>query len=217
MKYGVIGYKGKIGRLITKLFNEKGHTPVLYVDKNSIKQTDIPEIIIDFSSKDALPHTIELCIKNSANLVIGTTGLSNEDISSLKDLSKKVAILQSYNFSFGINIIVEILEKFKTLFSDWDCEIFEIHHSEKKDKPSGTAFMLEKAINRKINITSARIGGIPGDHTILFANQGELISISHRAISREVFALGALKASEWLLSKKKGYYTFKDVIKEGLK
>ncbi|ABR31710.1 dihydrodipicolinate reductase [Thermosipho melanesiensis] len=216
MKFGVIGYKGKMGKLITKTFSNRGHNCVLFVDKDEIEQIDIPEVIVDFSLKDALDKTINLCKKNKSNLVIGTTGFSNEDLEKLQKLSKEVALIQSYNFSLGVNIIVEILNKLNNILKDWDCEIFEIHHSQKKDKPSGTALMFKDALKKEVNINSSRLGGIPGDHTIFFANQGELISISHRTISREVFALGALKAAEWILNKKNGFYTFKDILKEEL-
>ncbi|MBO8160017.1 MAG: 4-hydroxy-tetrahydrodipicolinate reductase [Thermosipho sp. (in: Bacteria)] len=216
MKFGVIGYKGRMGKLILEVFQQKGHQAVLLVEKDEEKFYEKPEVIIDFSAPEAIENTINLGKKFNSKLVIGTTGLNKQKIDLLKEASQNIAVIQSYNFSIGINIILEILEKYSKLFSAWDCEIIETHHSMKKDKPSGTALLLKKSLNREVLIHSLRIGNIPGDHTILFSNDGELINISHRAISRNVFAIGALKAAEWIITKKSGLFTFRDIIKEEL-
>lgn len=214
MRFGVVGFKGKMGKVILDVFSNDGHTPVLLIDKDEIIEEDFPEVIIDFSTPDALEKTSSYCEKYNSNLVIGTTALTEKHLKILENLSKKVAVVQSYNFSIGINILLELLEKATKMLNDWDCEITEIHHSKKKDKPSGTAILLKNALNREVEIHSLRLGGIPGDHTVLFSNEGELIEIKHRAISRKVFALGALKAAKFILNKKSGFYTFKDIIKE---
>ncbi|SHH38957.1 4-hydroxy-tetrahydrodipicolinate reductase [Thermosipho atlanticus] len=214
MNFGVIGYKGRMGKLILELFQEHNHTPVLLVDKNEIIEKEKPDVIIDFSNKDALETTIYFCKKYSSNLVIGTTALKEEHFKLLKELSENVAVVQSYNFSIGINILLDILEKYSKIFEKWDCEIVETHHSKKKDKPSGTAILLKNTINRNLEIHSLRLGGIPGDHAIFFSNEGELIQFSHRALSRKVFALGALKAAEFVMKKTRGFFTFKDILKE---
>ncbi|MBB6063222.1 4-hydroxy-tetrahydrodipicolinate reductase [Thermosipho japonicus] len=214
MRFGVVGFKGKMGKVILDVFSNDGHTPVLLIDKDEIIEEDFPEVIVDFSTPDALEKTSSYCEKYNSNLVIGTTALTEKHLKILENLSKKVAVVQSYNFSIGINILLDLLEKATKMLKDWDCEITEIHHSKKKDKPSGTAILLKNALNREVKIHSLRLGGIPGDHTVLFSNEGELIEIKHRAISRKVFALGALKAAKFILNKKSGFYTFKDIIKE---
>ncbi|WP_126993930.1 4-hydroxy-tetrahydrodipicolinate reductase [Thermosipho globiformans] len=214
MRFGLVGFKGKMGKIILDVFSNDGHTPVLLIDKDEIIEEDFPEVIVDFSTPDALEKTSSYCEKYNSNLVIGTTALTEKHLKILENLSKKVAVVQSYNFSIGINILLDLLEKATKMFNGWDCEITEIHHSKKKDKPSGTAILLKNALNREVEIHSLRLGGIPGDHTVLFSNEGELIEIKHRAISRKVFALGALKAAKFILNKKSGIYTFKDIIKE---
>jgi len=216
MKFGVVGYKGRIGKLILDVFTTDNHVPVLLVDKDEIIEKDSPDVIVDFSTPDALKITKTLCEKHQSKLVIGTTALNKEHFKLLENLSKNFAIVQSFNFSIGINILLDVLEKINNIFKDWDCEITEIHHSKKKDKPSGTAILLKEAINRDLEIHSLRLGGIPGDHSILFSNEGELIEIKHRAISRKVFAIGALKAAKFILKKQNGFFTFKDIIKEEL-
>ncbi|MDK2886166.1 MAG: 4-hydroxy-tetrahydrodipicolinate reductase [Thermosipho sp. (in: thermotogales)] len=216
MKFGVIGFKGRMGSLILDVFSKDNHEPVLLIDKDEIIENDSPEVIIDFSTPDALKNTINLCEKYQSKLVIGTTALREEHFRLLENLSKKVAIVQSYNYSIGINIILDILEKVNKILENWDCEIIETHHSKKKDKPSGTAILIKNTLNRDVEVHSLRLGGIPGDHSVFFSNEGELIEITHRAISRKVFAIGALKAAKFILNKQNGLFTFKDIIKEEL-
>ncbi|QTA38782.1 4-hydroxy-tetrahydrodipicolinate reductase [Thermosipho ferrireducens] len=214
MNFGVVGYKGRMGTLIVQTFKEHKHNPVLLVDKEVLLEKDRPEVIVDFSQPEALELTLSLCEKYNVPLVLGTTALAKNHFKTLKDFSKKQPVVQSYNFSIGINLIAKILAEFSKNFEEWDVELVEIHHSQKKDKPSGTAILLEKALKREIQKHSLRIGGIPGEHLVIFANEGETITISHRAISRKAFALGALKAAEWVLTRKSGFYTFSDVLKE---
>ncbi|HPI98935.1 MAG TPA: dihydrodipicolinate reductase C-terminal domain-containing protein [Synergistales bacterium] len=169
-------------------------------------------MIIDFSSFHATFRTIELCREHHAGLVIGTTALKPEHLSSLRDLSLSVPVIQSFNFSMGINLLKRILKDFSEYFLDWDLAITETHHVKKKDAPSGTAILLQEAIGRESGCLSLRLGGIPGDHQVIFANEGEMVTFTHRAISRKVFALGALKAAEFGLTRDKGFYSFEEVL-----
>jgi len=155
---------------------------------------------------------VELCRKYSAGLVIGTTALKEEHFQLLRELAKEVPVVQSYNFSIGVNVLLKFLADLSKVLSDWDVEIVEAHHRFKKDAPSGTAILLKNAVGREVPIHSLRLGGIPGDHVVVFGNVGEVIEIKHRAISRTVFALGALKAAEFVCGRKPGFYTFKDVL-----
>ena len=104
-------------------------------------------------------------------------------------------------------------EVFAPLLADWDAEIAEAHHIHKKDAPSGTALMLGKALGRDVPMHSFRLGGLPGDHEALFGNEGETLSVRHHAISRSVFAIGAVRAARFALAKEKGLFTFEDVVR----
>jgi 4-hydroxy-tetrahydrodipicolinate reductase len=184
------------------------------MDNDFYEETAVPEVIIDFSSPDVTDKVIELAKEKNAGLVIGTTGLSDHKISELRKLSEEIPVVQSFNFSQGINILKMILRDYSKFLKDWDCEIVEIHHNQKKDSPSGTALLLRDEIKKEEIVShSLRMGGIPGDHRVLFANEGEMLEFKHRAVSRKVFALGALKAAEFLLEKKKGFFSFEEVIK----
>lgn len=212
MKYGLIGFKGRMGKEIMHVFDN--NELVLKMDDDFYEETAVPEVIIDFSSPDVTDRVIELVKEKNSGLVIGTTGLDDHKISELKKLSEEVPIVQSFNFSQGINILKMILRDYSKFLKDWDCEIVEIHHNQKKDSPSGTALLLRNEIKKEEIVShSLRVGGIPGDHTVLFANEGEMLEFKHRAVSRKVFALGALKAAEFLLEKKKGFFSFEEVIK----
>jgi len=212
MKYGLIGFKGRMGKEIMHVFDN--NELVLKMDDDFYEETAIPEVIVDFSLPDVTDRVIELAKEKNAGLVIGTTGLDDHKMSELKKLSEEVPVVQSFNFSQGINILKMILRDYSKFLKDWDCEIIEVHHNQKKDSPSGTALLLRNEIKKEEIVShSLRMGGIPGDHTILFANEGEMLEFKHRAVSRKVFALGALKAAEFLLEKKKGFFSFEEVIK----
>ncbi len=216
MRYGLIGATGRMGQEIRKAF--EGHTLCLTVSTHETWNDETrPEVIVDFSHRSSLPDTIELCKKHESALVIGTTGLNDEDFLMLKELARKVPVIQSYNFSLGVNALKIILASYSKLFEDWDLEIVEAHHNKKKDAPSGTAIMLQNAVGKPCSMHSLRIGGLPGDHSVIFANEGEILSFNHRAISRSVFAYGALKAAEFALTVNDGFYTFEEVLQCKLK
>jgi len=200
-----------MGKEIIEVF--KGHDLVLEVNDTGIFRHGEPEVIVDFSNREVLKTTIELAAQFGAGVVIGTTALSQSDFATLKTLSEKVPVVQSYNFSTGINILKMILREFSPLLEGFEAEVIETHHSGKKDAPSGTALMLKDATGRDLPIHSLRVGGVPGDHSIVFANEGEVIEITHRAISRKVFAIGALTAARFCLEHEKGFYSFEEVIK----
>ncbi|MFN6991468.1 MAG: 4-hydroxy-tetrahydrodipicolinate reductase [Fervidobacterium sp.] len=212
MKFGVVGAMGKMGREIIDYFVSLGDELVLKVDIDIFEEKNIPEIIIDFSSTSGLDTTIKLCKKYKCGLVVGTTALTEEDFSKLRELSQNIPVVQSYNFSEGINILNKLLHDYGSYFKNWDASIIEIHHNKKKDAPSGTAILLQNTIGRSFPISSIRVGGIFGKHTIIFANEGEVIEISHNALSRRAFSMGARKAALFALTKENGFYTFFDVL-----
>ena len=220
MNYGVIGYSGRMGREIVSIFNESGHVPALLADENGIKEdSGKTQVMINFALPASVNYTIELCKKYKSSLIIGTTGLKEEHIENLKKLSEEVPVVQSYNFATGINILKIILREFSSMMSGWDAEIVEVHHNKKKDAPSGTAILLRDAMlagdngRKECNMHSLRLGGVPGDHIVEFSNDGEVLTLSHRAISRTVFAIGALKAAEYALNAAPGYYSYEEVLK----
>ena len=210
MRYGVVGSSGRMGQELLKVF--AAHECVYTADVDGVRETGAPQVVLDFSSPKALPVTIGACERFRAACVVGTTALGDGDLAALRDLATRVPVVQSFNFSQGVTILKMMLRSFAPLLAGWDAEIVETHHNKKKDAPSGTAILLGKAVGRDCPTHSLRLGGVPGDHSVVFANDGEVLELSHRAISRSVFALGALRAAEFALRAKPGYYTFEEVI-----
>ena len=215
MRYGLVGASGRMGGEIRKAF--AAHELCFALDMNGETSTGAPEALVDFSLPAAFAGTLEIVRRFSCPLVIGTTGLSAEQLGALKSLGESVAVVQSFNFAAGVTLMKMMLRDFAPLFADWDIEICETHHNKKKDAPSGTAILLRDATGRDCPAHSLRMGGVPGDHTVFFANEGEVLSLTHRAISRGVFALGALKAAEFAVGATPGFYTFEEVLSCGRK
>lgn len=195
-----------------------------------------PDIIIDFSHPSALPDLLNYCKMNSVPLVIGTTGYSDEEKAQITAASAQIPIFFTFNMSLGINLLAELAKKAaQVLGGQFDIEIVEKHHNRKKDAPSGTAIMLAEAINdelgnskryvydrhsvrkprdkEEIGMHSIRGGTIVGEHDIIFAGHDEVITLSHQAQSREVFAVGAVNAAVFLAGKPAGMYAMGDLIK----
>ncbi len=202
------------------------------------KILDIKEkanVIIDFSNPNFIDYLLDYGIKTETPLVIATTGISNEKAEVIKETSEKIPIFQSANMSLGINVLINLVRKSAMIFNEaFDIEIIEKHHSKKIDAPSGTAYMIADAINEKFNnskklvcgrqganekrtkdeigIHAVRGGTIPGEHTVMFAGIDEIIEIKHTALSKKIFAQGALKAARYILGKDKGLYSMNDLI-----
>jgi 4-hydroxy-tetrahydrodipicolinate reductase len=215
MKYGLIGASGKLGKEVITVFTDNKDELVFSFDiQGEWKQND-PEILIDCSLPEAFDKMISFAKSFNTPLIVATTGLSEENMTLLKKFSESKPVVQSYNFSIGIQILLELTKKVYDKLPDWDVEISETHHRFKKDKPSGTAKMIQKIFkDREVNTTSHRLGNVPGDHTVSFAGLGEIISIQHRALSRRTFAEGILKSAEFALKKDNGFYSFTDVVFE---
>jgi 4-hydroxy-tetrahydrodipicolinate reductase len=198
------------------------------------------DIIIDFTVPESTLKNIRLAASRKKGMIIGTTGLSAEQIKVIKDLSAEVPVVFAPNMSVGVNILFKVLKDIApVLAEDFDIEIVEAHHRLKKDAPSGTALrfaqVIAGAVNRnldevavyarrgitgertkkEIGIQTVRAGDIVGEHTVLFGGLGERIEITHKASSRDTFARGALRAAIWLSDKKPGLYDMQDVL--GLK
>jgi len=214
MKYGIIGYSGRMGQAIEELFSEAGHELVYQKDENGEKELEKPEVIIDFSLKEAFADTVKVIDQKEVPLVIGTTGLDEADFAKLDELAEKVPVIQSFNFSIGINILSELINKVNQYVDqDWDIEISETHHRFKKDKPSGTAIMLGDLIDRAdIEMHSKRLGSEFGEHEVDFASTGEVMTLKHRAYSREAFTRGVLMSAEKIMELEPGFYTFAQIL-----
>ena len=194
------------------------------------------DVLLDFSRADALNNLIELTEKTKKPLVLCSTGFSEEDLALIDKKSKTLPLFRSANMSLGINLINSLLKKVAPLlYGNYDIEIVEKHHNQKVDSPSGTAILLADTIknslseetkyvngreghkkreSNEIGIHAVRGGSIVGDHDVIFAGTGEVIELSHKAISREVFAVGALKACEFMSKiTTPGLYDMNDVIK----
>jgi 4-hydroxy-tetrahydrodipicolinate reductase len=176
------------------------------------------DVLIEFTSVSATLEHLEIAVKNKKSMVIGTTGFSKDEAEKIKDASKRIPIVFSPNMSIGANFMFKITEEAaRALGKDYEAEIIEVHHNQKKDSPSGTAKRLGEAVSKvkgKMPLMhSLRLGDIVGDHAVIFAGKGERIELIHRAHSRDAFAKGALDAAKFLIGNKPGLYTMADVIK----
>lgn len=213
LKFGVIGYTGKLGKEVVNLFEEKGYKLVLKVNSKKIEQLEKPDVIVECGLSNTVDQSIKLAEKLLVPIVVATTGLSPDQIKGLKHLSNYVPVIISSNYSYGIQVLLKLVEESSKKLKDWDVEISEVHHRFKKDKPSGTAKMIKEKVNREnVQVNSSRIGNVQGEHTIKYGGLGEVLSISHSATSRKTFAEGILKSVNYILKKKKGLFSFKDVV-----
>ena len=197
------------------------------------------QVLIDFTTPAATLEHLKIVSewKNFA-AVIGTTGFSKEEQELIAQYSKKIPIVFSPNFSVGVNLLFDVVRKVAEKVPDYDIEIVEAHHNQKKDAPSGTALGLAREITdalhrsmdqdlvhgrfgevgarpkKEIGMHAIRGGDIVGDHTVIFASAGERLELTHRASSRDAFASGALRAAAWVTQKPAGLYTMKDVLKK---
>jgi len=206
------------------------------VVKNIAECQIAADAVIDFGAVDAVDELLEYCIREQIPCVLCTTGLSAEQLQHIEDASKKVAILKSANMSIGINLLMKVLKEVSPTLAGagFDIEIVEKHHKMKLDAPSGTALALADSINEamenayhykydrsqekrkreqtEIGISAVRGGTIVGDHDVIFAGSDEVITFSHTAYSRGIFAKGAIQAAKFLAGKPAGYYQMSDVV-----
>lgn len=211
--YGVIGSTGRLGYEVINLFSEKDHRLVFTRSIEGDKKEENPQVLIDCSLPEAFDDNLLIAKEFNVPFIIAVTNLSEDRLAKLKELSSTVPVIQSYNFSIGIQILLKLTTAAKEIIPDWDIEIEEVHHRFKLDRPSGTAKMIKAIFAEKdVPVTSLRLGNVPGDHTVYFGGLGEVLSIKHSAISRRTFAEGILRSAEFLLTKKNGFYNFTDVI-----
>ena len=243
------GCNGKIGQTIARIIkNHEGIEVVAGVDPNlniannfpvftSLEACDVAvDVIIDFSTAKAIPTLLDYVARHQTPVVICTTGLSDEDIKKLHQISTQVPIFFSANMSLGINLLIALAKRATEILSDsdFDIEIIEKHHNQKIDAPSGTALAIADAMNdtldhaykyrydrtttrekrpkNEIGIHAVRGGTIVGEHEILFAGNDEFITLKHQATSKEVFAVGAIKAAKFLANKGPGLYNMEHLL-----
>ena len=228
--------KFKISSLTEALkINKKIHgVKIQKNEKNTFKNVDL---IIDFTIPKCTLEVLKIASKLKKRIVIGTTGFSKKEEFLIKKYSKKIPILKAGNMSIGVNLLMYLTEiASSSLDKKFLSKIYEVHHKYKKDYPSGTALMLGKGIadgkkknfynllgkkylnkksfpySNKINFNSIRKGEIIGEHEVKFSNGKEIITLNHEAFDRKLYSDGALSAAKWLMKKKSGLYTMRDLL-----
>jgi len=193
------------------------------------------DVIIDFSNTSLLDDLLEFATSRKLPVVIATTGYTETQIEKIKQTAKEIPIFFTFNMSLGVNLLCSLAKKAANILGDdFDIEIIEKHHNQKLDAPSGTAIMLGNAINRvfddkltyeydrhskrakrpknEIGIHSVRGGTIVGEHDVIFAGRDEVITLSHSAASKQVFAVGAIRAAKFITKKPSGLYDMNDIL-----
>ncbi|QSX77541.1 4-hydroxy-tetrahydrodipicolinate reductase [Agrilutibacter solisilvae] len=173
------------------------------------------DVAIDFSLPEAFDAITQACVARDAALVSGTTGLSPGQRQALDQAAGRIPVLWASNFSLGVAVLHELVERAAAALPGWDCDIVEAHHTRKLDAPSGTALTLGEVAARggaQARYASLRAGDIVGEHTVQFTAAGERIELIHRATSRDIFARGALHAAVRLRGRPAGHYSLRDLL-----
>ncbi len=209
----------------------------LKISKNNLEVFKRTNLIIDFTIPKCTMEILKIALKLKKRVVIGTTGFTIKEESLIKKYSKKIPILKAGNMSLGINLLMYLTEiTSKSLGDNFQSKVLEIHHKHKKDYPSGTALMLGKGIangkkknlynligkkylnkksfpyGKKINFNSIRKGEIIGEHEVRFSSGKEIVTLNHEAFDRALYSEGALSAGEWLMNRKPGLYSMRDLM-----
>jgi len=199
--------------------------------------TSNSDVIIDFTLPEVTMALLPHCVANNCHLVIGTTGFSDQQKQAIEQSAQQVSMVLAPNMSVGVNLTLKLLDiAARVLGDDVDIEIMESHHRHKVDAPSGTALRMGEVVadalgrdlkecavygregrtgerdRKTIGFATVRAGDIVGDHTVMFADEGERVEITHKASSRMTFALGAMRASSWLMNQKSGLFDMQDVL-----
>jgi len=263
IKIGVCGAAGRMGKTILEVCHEIdnveigaaieysgssmigidageqagiGHIGVAITDDIS-KVTDQFDVLIDFTVAASFTDNLEKCRAAGKSIIIGTTGLDDEQKELINKAAQDVSIVFAPNMSIGVNLCLKLLEMAaQVIGDDTDIEIIEAHHKHKKDAPSGTALRMGEVIadtlgrnlkecavygregitgerdKNTIGFVTIRAGDIVGEHTVMFASAGERVEITHKATSRKTFASGAVRAAQWLVDKDKGLFDMQDVL-----
>lgn len=238
IKIGVHGATGKMGKVLLPLLEKHDRCIMAYQYSPSLNGTNLvdlcqkSEVVIDFSIPEATSQLISQAKKTATKLVICTTGLTTAQQENLERAAEQLSILYTSNTTLGANLLALAAEQTAKYLADseFDTEVLDIHHSLKKDSPSGTALMFGKAIARgrqmefnkcsrsgldrkqgDIGFTSIRAGNISGEHQVIFAGKDEIITLNHRVTSKVPFAEGAIKAALWLCDQPPGLYNMQHI------
>jgi 4-hydroxy-tetrahydrodipicolinate reductase len=218
----LIGAAGRMGTTISDLAN--GDSEIDVVGQCDLGDPIEPamkncDMAIDFSNADAIAEICRAALEHRKPLVIGTTGHSNEQRNIIEASAQSLPIVFASNFSIGVNVLFWLTRKAtEQLGADFGAEIVETHHKMKKDAPSGTAKTLAEVLKttkktqREIPIESIREDDVVGEHTVIFSGPSERLELTHRAVSREIFARGALRAAKWIIKQPPGLYSMEDVL-----
>lgn len=244
----MVGCDGAMGRTITDFVKpledieiSGGYSPItdyqceypVYNDFDDV-DADSFDVIVDFSHFSLFNKLADFAQRCRKPLMVATTGLEAGSVNKLKELSADFSVFHTANMSYGVNLMVNLLEKAVQNIEGFDIEILEAHHNKKVDAPSGTALMIANAIKNnikrpveflygrygkntkrkeeEITIHAIRGGTIPGEHTVIFAGQDEILEIKHTALSKKVFAAGAVKAVRFIANKPNGFYDMNSII-----
>lgn len=237
---GISGARGRMGRAVSQVLDARDDVVVAArFDRGETPDLTLCDVIIDFSTADASVELAQACAaRGGPALVIGSTGFTAEQDAAILAAAESIAIVRSGNFSLGVNILIGLVEHaaLRLDAADWDIEVLEAHHRRKVDAPSGTALMLGEAAAAgrgaalkdlraeprtgaqgarqpgSIGFAALRAGGIVGEHTVMFASDDEVLTLSHSAIDRSLFAKGAVAAAAWVRKRKRGLYDMQDVL-----
>lgn len=263
IKLGIFGANGRMGRVLVEAINLSegvelqfalvregsswlgvdvgelagiGKCGIVATDMSSTV-SDVPDVMIDFTLPDALPEHLDWCVEKQIPVVIGTTGLNEQQKQLIQNASKQLPVVFAANMSVGVNLLFNLVRQAaRVMGNSADIEIWEAHHRFKKDAPSGTAVAIGEVIADELNrdlskcavygregdtgerahetigFATIRAGDVVGEHTVLFADIGERLELTHKASSRLTFANGAVKAAKWLAGKPSGLYDMQDVL-----
>jgi 4-hydroxy-tetrahydrodipicolinate reductase len=253
MKIGIAGCKGRMGSILVNEIHFGGWKNIqlsggtvlpedlgpsdFFVTADAEDLFKKSDVIIDFTAPGNTRSNAKLAAKHKKALIVGTTGLSPADEKELAAAAKKTVVVYAANYSVGINVLLALAERAaEVLNEEWDAEIFEAHHKNKVDAPSGTAIAIGKSVaagrgvdlkkaavyaregetgkrkKGKIGFSVARGGDVVGEHTVYFYGEGERVELGHVATNRALFARGALRAALWTKGKKPGLYSMKDIL-----
>ena len=231
--------KNKIFKIVSLTENRKINKKVSGIkpEINSINSFKKANIIIDFTVPKCTLEILKIASKQKKKVVIGTTGFTKREENLIKKFSKKIPILKAGNMSLGVNLLTFLTEvASRSLGKNFLSKVYEVHHKHKKDYPSGTALMLGRGIaigknkdfysligkkylnkksfpyGRKINFNSIRKGEVIGEHEVAFSNGKEIVTLNHESFDRALYSEGALEAAKWLVNRKPGLYSMRDLL-----
>ena len=234
------GSKGRMGQAVAACASRTPGLPIAgQVDLGDELRDiiDHGDVVIDFSFHDATPSVAALCAERKKALVIGTTGHLESEKSQISNFKSQIPVVWASNYSTGVNVLFWLVRRAAEILGpEFDLEVVEMHHRLKKDAPSGTAATLAEILARvrgrqlsevirhgragivgertaaEIGMHSLRGGDVVGDHTVIYAANGERLELTHKASSRDTFAQGALRAAQWVVKQKPGLYDMQDVL-----